>query len=68
MLISLIRQEPYPLMVEAGAGVLVASPTLTLVLLSVMVIGETEMKRAHFHALAAEVILPTEHPHSSKMY
>lgn len=64
-LASLIRQELCPLMVDAGAGVLLAS--LTLVLLFEMVSDETEMKRAHSHVLAAGVVPLTEHRHSSKM-
>lgn len=55
-------------MAEAGAGVLAAVLTLMLVLFFAMVSDETETKRAHSHALAAEVVPPIEHPRSSKIH
>lgn len=55
-------------MAEAGAGVLAAALTLTLVLLFGMVSDETVMKLVRSHALVVEVVPPTEHPHSSKIH
>jgi hypothetical protein len=54
--------------VEAGAGVLAADLTLTLVLFFGMVSDETVMKPVHSHALTAEAVPPTERPHSSKLH